>query len=153
VALAASIRLDRCQYCNRPGFVVWDDDLFTCGREVCKSLAFAEVRRRHHDGSRQAAPEQKLARALLSAFDTFAYAVGLDEKGEVLSAKEADTIRSRERERTARLLAEIHSLGRRYPAPPPEAGEPAPVQPPSPRYRRFVSRGRTVPFRNPVPIS
>ena len=65
------IRLDRCQYCNRPGFVVWDADLFTCGREVCKSLAFAEVRRRHRDLRRQI-PEEKLARALLSAFDTFA---------------------------------------------------------------------------------
>jgi hypothetical protein len=150
VARDVSIRLDRCQYCNRPGFVVWDADLFTCGREVCKSLAFAEVRRRHHDGS-QRAPEQKLARALLSAFDTFAYAVRLDEKGEVVTAKEADTIRSREREKTAQLLAELHSLERRYPPPPAGAGEPEPVQPPSPRYRRFVSRGRTVPLRNPLP--
>lgn len=149
MARDVSIRLDRCQYCNRPGFVVWDNDLFTCGREVCKSLAFAEVRRRHHD-ARQA-PEEKLARALLTAFDTFAYAVTLDEQGEVVTAKEADRLRSREREKTAQLLAEIHQLARRYPPPPVDAGEPEPVQPPSPRFRRFVSRGRTVPLRNPVP--
>jgi len=24
------IRLHRCQYCDRPGFAVWDADLFTC---------------------------------------------------------------------------------------------------------------------------
>ena len=152
MARDVSIRLDRCQYCNRPGFVVWDADLFTCGREVCKSLAFAEVRRRHHDGSRRA-PEQKLARALLTAFDTFAYAVRLDEKGEVVTTTEADVIRSREREKTVQLLAEIHQLAHRYPPPPAGAGEPEPVQPPSPRYRRFVSRGRTVPLRNPVPAA
>jgi hypothetical protein len=150
VARDVSIRLDRCQYCNRPGFVVWDDDLFTCGREVCKSLAFAEVRRRHHDAAPKA-PEQKLARALLDAFDTFAYAVRLDEQSEVVSAKDADAMRSREREKTAHVLAELNDLARRYPPPPAGAAEPEPVQPPSPRFRRFVSRGRTVPLRNPVP--
>ena len=51
------IRLNRCHYCNRPGFVVWDVDLFSCDREVCKSLAFAEVRRRHRDLRRSAPPE------------------------------------------------------------------------------------------------
>jgi hypothetical protein len=150
VARDVSIRLDRCQYCNRPGFVVWDDDLFTCGREVCKSLAFAEVRRRHHDGAARRAPEEKLARALLDAFDTFAYAVRLDEQSEALTSKDADVMRNREREKTAHLLAELNKLARRYP-PPAEAAEPEPVQPPSPRYRRFVSRGRTVPLRDPVP--
>jgi hypothetical protein len=150
VARDVSIRLDRCQYCNRPGFVVWDADLFTCGREVCKSLAFAEVRRRHHDGYRQI-PEEKLARALLTAFDTFSYAVGLDEHAEVVSAKDGAAIRGREREKTAHLLSELNQLARRYPPPPPDAAEPEPVQPPSPRFRRFVSRGRTVPLRNAVP--
>src|ERR1017187_3920471 len=87
------IRLDRCHYCNRPGFVVWDTDLFTCGREVCKSLAFAEVRHRHHDGLR-ALPEKQLAKALLTALDTFEHALELDERGEVLKAADADRIRS-----------------------------------------------------------
>ncbi len=139
------IKLDRCSYCNRPGFVVWDTDLFTCGREVCKSLAFAEIRRRHHD-TRQV-PEKRLARALLAAFDTFDYALRLDEESEVVSTREGDALRSRERERTAHLLSELRELARRYP-PSAEADalpEPPPP-PPSPRYRRFVSRGRTLPL-------
>jgi hypothetical protein len=139
------IRLDRCSYCNRPGFVVWDADLFTCGREVCKALAFAEVRRRHHD-TRQA-PEKRLARALLAAFDTFDYALRLDEESEVVGAREGNALRSRERERTAHLLAELRELARRYP-PPAEVDAPRgpDTPPPSPRYRRFVGRGRTVPL-------
>ena len=138
------IKLDRCQYCNRAGFVVWDIDLFTCGREVCKALAFAEVRRRHHDGLRPL-PEKQLAKALLIALDTFEHALELDERAEVVNEKEADRIRGRERQQTAHLLSELHELERRYPAPPPAAAEQAPAPPPlSPRYRRFVSRGRTV---------
>jgi hypothetical protein len=107
------IRLDRCQYCNRPGFVVWDADLFTCGREVCKTLAFAEVRRRQH-ADRQA-PERRLSRALLAAFETFDHAVRLDRAGEVLSAQEADALSDRERRETAHLLAELNAFARRYP--------------------------------------
>lgn len=110
------IRLDRCQYCGQPGFVVWDDDLFTCGREICEAQAFAEVRRRHHDGQRE--PEKKLARALLAAFDTFDHALSLDQEGDVLSKKEAAEIRERERAGTAHLLAELRDLARRYPPPP-----------------------------------
>ena len=141
------IRLDRCRYCNRPGFVVWDTDLFTCGREVCKSLAFAEVRRRHHDG-RRALPEKQLAKALLAALDTFEHALALDEHAEVVKENEADRIRGRERQQTAHLLSELHELERRYPPPPlKEADHAAPVPPPNPRYRRFVSRGRTVALR------
>ena len=140
------IKLDRCSYCNRPGFVVWDTDLFTCGREVCKSLAFAEVRHRHHD-ARQV-PEKRLARALLAAFDTFDYALRLDEESEVVSSREGDALRSRERERTAHLLSELRELARRYPPSAEVDGLPEPPPPPpSPRYRRFVARGRTVPLR------
>jgi hypothetical protein len=36
----------RCYFCGRIGAVVWDADLFSCGHEVCESLAFAEMRRR-----------------------------------------------------------------------------------------------------------
>ena len=109
------IRLDRCQYCGRPGFVVWDADLFTCGHEVCESLAFAEVRRRHHGPER--APEERLARALLASFDTFAHALRRDVEGEVLSAKEAAVIHEQERAATVRILSEMRALARRYPPP------------------------------------
>jgi hypothetical protein len=109
------LRLDRCQYCGRPGFIVWDADLFTCGREVCESLAFAEVRRRHHGPER--APEDRLSRALLASFDTFAHALRRDVEGEVLSAKEAAVIHEQERAGTARILSEVRALARRYPPP------------------------------------
>ncbi len=140
------IRLDRCRYCGRPGFIVWDSDLFTCGREVCESLAFAEIRRRHHEGAYRA-PEERLARALLASFDTFDHALQLDVDGDVLPRKEAAGIRERERAETARLLSELHGLSRRYP--PPAATTPEPTREPtvSPRYRRVVSRGRTVPLQ------
>jgi hypothetical protein len=39
-------KLDRCRYCDRRATIVWDGDVRTCGREVCESLAFAELRRR-----------------------------------------------------------------------------------------------------------
>ncbi len=147
MARDAFISRNRCQYCNRPGFVVWDVDLFTCGREVCKSLAFAELRRRHRDGLRPL-PEKLLAKALLTALDTFEYALHLDERAEVVDEREANRILSREREQTAHLLLELHELERRYPAPPePAEREPASPPPPNPRYRRFVSRGRTVALR------
>jgi hypothetical protein len=109
------IRLDRCQYCGRPGFIVWDADLFTCGREMCETLAFAEVRRRHHGPEH--APEERLSRALLASFDTFAHTLELDVKGEVVSAKEAAVMREHERAETARLLNELRALARRYPPP------------------------------------
>jgi hypothetical protein len=40
-----------CRYCDRPGIVVWDVDVYSCGHEMCKTLAFAEVRRRHPYGA------------------------------------------------------------------------------------------------------
>jgi hypothetical protein len=128
MARDVSIRLDRCQYCNRPGFVVWDADLFTCGHEMCETLAFAEVRRRHHDGA--SAPEKRLSRALLAAWDLFEYTVRLDERGEVLMPKEADAISEHERQQTAHLLAEIRGLARRYP----------PARPDPMSRRRVLSR-------------
>lgn len=141
------IKLNRCQYCNRPGFVVWDRDLFTCGREVCKALAFAEVRRRHHDGTHEL-PERRLARALLASFDTFDYAVRLDQHAELLKEAEGEKLRASEREKTALLLSELRDLSRRYPAAaaPAQPSEPEP-ETASPRYRRFVSPGRTVALR------
>ncbi len=141
------IKLDRCHYCNRPGFVVWDTDLFTCGREVCKSLAFAEVRHRHHDGL-HALPEKQLAKALLTALDTFEHALALDEHGDVVKAADAERIRNRERQQTSHLLSELHELERRYPAPAAPADRaPLPPPPPNPRYRRFIGQGRTVPLQ------
>jgi hypothetical protein len=140
------IRLDRCNYCNRPGFVHWDVDLFTCGREVCKSLAFAELRRRQRDGALEL-PEKRLARSLIMAFDTFDHALRLDEDAEAVAQPEAERIRSRERQETANLLSELRELGRRYPVAPETGRMPSPP-PPNPRYRRFVRRGRTAPLRH-----
>jgi hypothetical protein len=40
----------RCRYCDRAGIIVWDVDVYSCGHEMCKTLAFAEVRRRHAHG-------------------------------------------------------------------------------------------------------
>ena len=40
------IDLKRCHFCGQSGSVVWDAALFSCGHEVCESLAFAEMRRR-----------------------------------------------------------------------------------------------------------
>jgi hypothetical protein len=147
VARDVFIQLHRCQYCNRPGFVFWDEDLFSCGEEVCKTLAFAEVRRRHHDRGSDA-PEKKLATALLRSLDTLEYAVRADEREEVLEPDEAEAIRQRERLETAYLLSELRALAKRYPTPArSEREQPAP----SPRYRRFVRPGRTIPLRRRRP--
>lgn len=141
-----SIRLNRCQYCNRPGFVVWDADLFTCGREVCKSLAFAEVRRRHRDGEAPL-PEKRLAAALLAGLDTFDYALHEDESAGVVAHAEAERLSNRERQETAWLLSELRALERRYPNPPKRVKLKSAPRP-NPRFRRFVRRGRTVPLRH-----
>jgi hypothetical protein len=139
------IRLNSCQYCDRPGFVVWDTDLFTCGREVCKSLAFADVRRRHRNGAAPL-PERRLAAALLAALDTFDYALHEDERADAISSQEADRLRSHERQETAWLLSELRELERRYPNPPKRAVEK--LERPNPRFRRFVRRGQTAPLRH-----
>jgi len=110
------IKLNRCHYCGQPGFTVWDVDLFSCGREVCEALAFAEVKRRHKNGGGPA-PEKQLAKALLSALDTLEYELRLDKGAELVEPSEARRIDEREREQTAHLLSEIHELERRYPAP------------------------------------
>ena len=140
------IKLNQCRYCDRTGVVVWDVDLITCEHEVCKELAFAEVRRRHRDGVYDL-PEKRLGRALLAGYDTFNYALHLDEHASLFRETEATKIRERERRETARLLSEIHALERRYPAPPVRSVEPPDRGLPSPRYRRFVRRGLTVPLR------
>jgi hypothetical protein len=143
------IRLNRCHYCNRPGFAVWDVDLFSCDREVCKSLAFAEVRRRHRDRRRDELPEARLARALLTSLDTLDYALRRDENAGLLEAPEATRLRDSERRGTALLLSELRELARRYP-PLAHVPEPAPA-PPDPRHRRFVRPGRTTPLRRERP--
>ena len=66
-------QLNRCRYCGRPGFMAWDTDLFSCSREVCKGLAFAEVRRRARRTTLADAP-QRYARALLDSLETLEYA-------------------------------------------------------------------------------
>lgn len=110
------IKLNRCHFCGRPGFIPWDSDLFSCGHEVCESLAFAEVRRRH--GKVSDLPEKKLARALLSALETFENELRLDHDAELIDDDEAHAIDEYEREQTAHVLAELHALERRYPPPP-----------------------------------
>jgi hypothetical protein len=137
-------RLNRCRYCDRTGVIAWDTDLFTCGHEVCKSLAFAEVRRRHRDGAAPL-PEKRLAAALLAALDTFDRALQEDERADAISGPEAERLRSRERQETIWLLSDLRALERRYPNAPKRA-DPAPQQP-NARFRRFVRRGRTVPLR------
>jgi hypothetical protein len=109
------IKLNRCHFCGRPGFVVWDTDLSSCGHEVCESLAFAEVRRRHGNGSDL--PEKKLAKALLGALDTFEDELRLDHDAELVDDVEAHEIDEYEREQTAHVLSELHELERRYPPP------------------------------------
>jgi hypothetical protein len=108
------IKLNRCYFCGQPGFVVWDVDLFSCGREVCESLAFAEVRRRNKNG--RPMPEKQLAKALLASLDTIEYALRLDRDAEVLEESEVRRIDECEREETAHVLAELHKLERRWPA-------------------------------------
>ena len=112
VAMARDIfiKLNRCTYCGKPGFTVWDEDIFSCGREVCRSLAFSEVRRRNRNGGE--APEKRLTHALLSALDTFEYELGRDEDAELVEPDEAHRIDAREREQTARLIGRIHELER-----------------------------------------
>jgi hypothetical protein len=138
-------RFNQCRYCGRTGAVAWDSDLFTCGREVCKSLAFAEVRRRHRGGAAPL-PEKRLAAALLGALDTFDRALREDEGADAISGPEADRLRNRERQETAWLLSELRELERRYPNAPKRA-DPVPPRP-NPRFRRFVRRGRTRPLRS-----
>jgi hypothetical protein len=46
VAKDIFIDLDRCTYCGRPGSNPRGVDLFTCGRELCECLAYAELKRR-----------------------------------------------------------------------------------------------------------
>ena len=146
------IRQNRCSYCNRTGVVVWDSDLFTCSSELCKTLAFAEVRRRHRSAG-HIAPEKQLARALLTSLDTLEYALRRDEKAGLLDANALAKIRSRERQETASLLSNLRDLERRYPEP--DTAQPAvPQSRPDPRHRRFIRRGRTVPLqreRQPEP--
>jgi hypothetical protein len=108
------IKLNRCYFCGQPGPVVWDVDLFSCGREVCESLAFAEVRRRNKNG--RAIPEKELAKALLTSLDTLEYALHLDRDAEVLEESEVKQMDELERKETAHVLAELHKLERRWPA-------------------------------------
>ncbi len=110
------IKLNRCHYCGRPASTVWDVDLFSCGREGCEALAFAEAKRRQRSG-REPAPEKKLATALLSALDTLEYELRLDKDAELVEPREARSIDEREREQTAHLLSELRQLERNHPAP------------------------------------
>jgi hypothetical protein len=134
------IRLNRCQYCNRPGFVVWDADLFTCDREICKTLAFAELHRRSHSGL---APEVQLARALLHAFDRFAATVHRDVEGELFDERVAAELIDHEQRETGRVLAQVHAMARRYP---PTAPVAAAHRSSTPRFPRVARRSRTAPL-------
>jgi hypothetical protein len=116
VARDIFIRTNRCYYCGRPGFIVWDVDLFSCGHEVCESLAFAEVRKRHRNGH-DPAPEKRLATALLTSLATFEHELELDVDAELLDEAEARSLDEHEREATARVLADLHRLAKRYPPP------------------------------------
>lgn len=109
------IALDRCHYCGRPGFVAWDVDLFTCGRETCESLAFAEVQHRNRHGGEL--PEKKLAKALLASLGTFERELRLDRDAGVIEDAEARRIGEREREETAHVLSDLRELARRHPPP------------------------------------
>jgi hypothetical protein len=113
VARDKFIKLNRCYFCGQPGFVVWDVDLFSCNREVCESLAFAEVRRRNRNG--RPLPEKQLAKALLTSLETLEYALHLDADAEVLEEPEVREMDELEREETAHVLAELHKLERRWP--------------------------------------
>jgi len=110
------IKLNRCYFCGQPGFVVWDVDLFSCGREVCESLAFAEVRRRNRNG--RPMPEKQLAKALVASLDTLEYALQLDGDAELYEQSELRQMDERERKETAHVLAELHKLERRWPVAP-----------------------------------
>ena len=108
------IRLNQCAYCRRPGVVFWDENLLTCEEELCKSLAYAEIRRRNRNG-RGPVPEKRLARAVLSGYDTLTRTIELDRAVELLGEKEAQRMQEEERARTAWLLAELRAFARRYP--------------------------------------
>ena len=107
------IRRNCCHYCGKPGFIVWDTDLFSCSHEVCESLAFAEVRRRNKDGG--PAPEKQFAKALLTSLATLEYELRLDDDAELLEESEVKQIDEFEREETAHVLGELHKLERRWP--------------------------------------
>lgn len=139
-------RLDRCRYCNRAAVIAWDTDLRTCNEEICKTLAFAQVRRWHPDEG-VPLPETQLAHALLAALDTLDYTIGRDEQLEVVGKTDAQRMRDRERQETAWLLSDLRNLSRRYPAPA-RPREPRRIPRSNPRFRRFVRRGRTVPLRH-----
>jgi hypothetical protein len=117
VARDIFIRTNRCYYCGRPGFIVWDVDLFSCGHEVCESLAFAEVKKRHRNGH-DPAPEKQLATALLTSLATFEHELEVDLDAELLDEAEARRFDEDEREATARVLADLRRLSERYPPPP-----------------------------------
>jgi hypothetical protein len=114
VARDVFIRLNRCAYCGRPGVVYWDEDLLSCEEELCKSLAYAAMRRRNRNGHRPL-PERRLARALLAGYDTLAGAIELDRRAELLGEEEARRMRDEERRETAWLLSEVRALARRHP--------------------------------------
>lgn len=114
-------RLNRCYYCGRPGVTTWDTDLLTCRSDVCESLAYAEVRRRHRNGG-SPQPEKLLARALLGSLDRLEHELVLDRDADLLEDEEIRRIDEYEREQTAHVLSELHELERRYP---PDAGSSA----------------------------
>lgn len=116
-------RLNRCYYCGRPGVTTWDADLLTCRSDVCEALAYAEIRRRHRNGS-SPQPEKLLARALLGSLDRLEHELVLDRDAELLDADEVTRIDEYEREQTAHVLSELRELERRYP---PHAREQAPA--------------------------
>lgn len=101
-----------CRYCSRPAVVTWAPDIRTCTQEVCQELGFALVSargRRLH----AADPGWPCVNALLRAQRTLERALALDSDDEVLTPREADEIRSAERQRTAATIAAVRRVAPR----------------------------------------
>jgi hypothetical protein len=102
-------------------------------------------------------PEERLAAALLAALGTFDFALREDERANAISSQQAERLRNHERQETARVLAELRELARRYPNPPhrslsrspQRSSERAPTFRPPPPSPSVWSRRSTSPAQSP----